>query len=101
VDVAAPDHDPLVPLSCLVPLGSGALADGHRILPPKDPFPPKMNRQRVGAELVIHVMRPGSIRGSVPRADLDVGREAGMATQGLGAVGAALPGSVSGEAGGC
>jgi hypothetical protein len=46
----------------------------------------------VGAELVIHVMRPGSIRGSVPRADLDVGREAGMATQGLGAVGAVLPG---------
>jgi hypothetical protein len=29
----------------------------------------------VGAELVIHVMRPGCIRGSVRRADRDVGCE--------------------------
>jgi hypothetical protein len=36
----------------------------------------------VGAELVIHAMRPGSIRGSIHRADRDVGREAGKATQG-------------------
>ena len=48
----------------------------------------------VGAELVVHVMRPGNIRVSVPRADRDIGREAGMATQGVGAV---LPGSVFGE----
>jgi hypothetical protein len=53
-----------------------------------------------GAELVIHVMRPGNIRGSVHRADRDVGREAGKVMQGVGALGAALPGSVSGEAGG-
>jgi hypothetical protein len=55
----------------------------------------------VGAELVIQVMRPGSIRGSVHRADRGVGREAGKVTQGVGALGAALPGSVFGEAGGC
>jgi len=36
----------------------------------------------VGAELVIHVMRPGNIRVSVHRADRDVGREAGTAMQG-------------------
>jgi hypothetical protein len=39
----------------------------------------------VGAELVIHVMRPGNIRVSVHRADRDVGREAGT-MQGVGAV---------------
>jgi hypothetical protein len=50
-----------------------------------------------GAELVIHVMRPGGIRVSVHRADRDVGREAGTAMQGVGAVGVALPGSVFGE----
>jgi hypothetical protein len=33
----------------------------------------------VGAELVIHVMRPGRTRVSIRRADRDVGREAGMA----------------------
>ena len=33
----------------------------------------------VGAELVIHVMRPGCIRVSARRAGRDVGREAGMA----------------------
>ena len=33
----------------------------------------------VGAELVIHVMRPGSIRVSTRRVDRDVGGEAGMA----------------------
>jgi rhodanese-related sulfurtransferase len=56
---------------------------------------------RVGAELVIHLMRPGSIRGSIPRAARDVGREAGKATPGVEAVAAALPGPVFGEAGGC
>ena len=56
---------------------------------------------RVGAELVIQVMRPGSIRGSVHRADRGVGREAGKVTQGVAALGAALPGPVFGEAGGC
>jgi hypothetical protein len=35
----------------------------------------------VGAELVIHVMRPGRIRVSGHRADRDVGGKAGMATQ--------------------
>jgi hypothetical protein len=55
----------------------------------------------LGAELVIHLMRPGSIHGSVPRADRDVGREAGKVTQGVGVAGAVLPGSVFGEAGGC
>jgi hypothetical protein len=35
----------------------------------------------VGAELVIHVMRPGCIRVSARRADRDVGGEAGMALQ--------------------
>jgi hypothetical protein len=55
----------------------------------------------VGAELVIHVMRPGSIRGSVPRADRGVGREAGKATQGVESVGVALPGSAFGEVDGC
>jgi len=54
----------------------------------------------VGAELVIHVMPPGNIRGSVHQADRDVGREAGRVTQGVEAVGAALPGSVFGEADG-
>jgi hypothetical protein len=34
---------------------------------------------RVGAELVIHVMRPGCIRVSTHRADRDVGGGAGMA----------------------
>ena len=33
----------------------------------------------VGAELVIHVMRRGRIRGSTRRVGRDVGREAGMA----------------------
>ena len=32
----------------------------------------------MGAELVIHVMRPGRIRVSTRRADRDVGAEAGM-----------------------
>jgi hypothetical protein len=36
---------------------------------------------RVGAELVIHVMRPGRIRVSTRRADRDVGGEAWMAPQ--------------------
>jgi hypothetical protein len=53
----------------------------------------------VGAELVIHVRRPGNIRVSVHRADRDVGCEAGTAMQGVGAVGAALPGSVFGGGG--
>jgi limonene-1,2-epoxide hydrolase len=35
----------------------------------------------VGAELVIHVMRPGRIRVSTRRADRDVAGEAGMAMQ--------------------
>jgi hypothetical protein len=35
----------------------------------------------VGAELVIHVMRPGCIRVSTRRAGRDVRREAGMAMQ--------------------
>jgi len=47
----------------------------------------------VGAELVIHLMRPGNIRGSVHRADRDVGLEAGKATQGVGVLGAALVGA--------
>ena len=51
----------------------------------------------VGAELIIHLMRPGNIRGSVHRADRDVGLEAGKATQGVEALGAALPGPVFGE----
>ncbi len=33
----------------------------------------------VGAELNIHVMRPGRIRVSIHRADRDVGRDTGMA----------------------
>ena len=37
--------------------------------------------QRVSAELVIRVMRPGCIRVSTRRADRDVRREAGMAMQ--------------------
>jgi hypothetical protein len=57
-------------------------------------------RNPVGVELVIHVMRPGNIRVSVHRADHDVGREVGTATPEVGAVGAALPGSGSGEADG-
>jgi hypothetical protein len=36
-------------------------------------------RMPVGAELVIHVMRPGRIRVSAHRADRDVADEAGMA----------------------
>ena len=56
---------------------------------------------RVGAELVIHLMRSGNIRGSGRRAGRGVGREAGKATQGVGAVVAALPGPGFGEAGGC
>jgi hypothetical protein len=51
----------------------------------------------VGVELVIQVMRPGNIRVSVRRVDRVIGREAGMVTQGVGAVGRALPGSVFGE----
>jgi hypothetical protein len=35
----------------------------------------------VGAELVIHVMRPGCIRISTRRADRDVAGESGIATQ--------------------
>ena len=35
----------------------------------------------VGAELVIHVMRPGHIRVSTRRADRDVEGKAGMAPQ--------------------
>jgi hypothetical protein len=35
----------------------------------------------VGAELVIHVMRPGHIRVSTRQADRDVAGEAGMAMQ--------------------
>jgi hypothetical protein len=35
----------------------------------------------VGAELAIHVRRPGRIRVSIRRADRDVGDEAGMAMQ--------------------
>ena len=34
----------------------------------------------VGAELVVHIMRPGNIRVSVHRVDRDVEREAGKAT---------------------
>jgi hypothetical protein len=56
---------------------------------------------RVGAELVIHLMRPGNIRGSIHRADRDVGREAGKAPQGVAVLGAARPGPGLGEAGGC
>jgi len=68
-----------------------------------NPAPAAIARPKppVGAELVIHLMRPGCIRGSVHRADRDVGREAGKATPGVEAVGAARPGSVFGEAGGC
>jgi hypothetical protein len=33
VDVAAPQHDPLVLLPCLVPLGSGAWTGAHRCPP--------------------------------------------------------------------
>jgi hypothetical protein len=51
----------------------------------------------VGAELVVHVMRPGNIRVSAHRADHDVGREAGRVTPGVEAVRAVLPGAVSGE----
>ncbi len=40
---------------------------------------PQCRDDPVGAELVIHVMRAGRIRGSIRRADRDVGREAGMA----------------------
>jgi hypothetical protein len=54
----------------------------------------------VDAELVLHVMRPGNIRASVHRADRDVGREAGAAAQRVGALGVALPGSVSGASDG-
>jgi hypothetical protein len=39
------------------------------------------HRPPVGAELVIHVMRPGRIRVSTRRADRDVGGKAGMAMQ--------------------
>ena len=47
----------------------------------------------VGAELVIHFMRPGYIRVSVHRADRDVGREAGTARRGAGEGGAVLVGA--------
>jgi transposase len=56
--------------------------------------------QPVGAELVIHLMRAGSIRGSVLRADRGVGCGVGKVTQGVGAAGAALLGAVFGVAGG-
>lgn len=57
--------------------------------------------QPVGAELVIHLMPPGNFRGSIHRADRDVGPEAGKATQGVEAVAAALPDPGFAEAGGC
>jgi hypothetical protein len=48
-----------------------------------DDLPKPMNRVGpVGAEFVVHVMRPGNIRVSVHRADRDVGREAETAMQG-------------------
>jgi hypothetical protein len=46
------------------------------------------------------LMRPGNIRGSIHRADRDVGREVGKATQGVEVVAAVLPGPVFGEADG-
>jgi hypothetical protein len=46
----------------------------------------------VGAELVIHVMRPGCIRVSARRADRDVGGEAGMAPQVVVVTSVVLPG---------
>lgn len=59
---------------------------------------PLYSLHAMGAELVIHVMRPGYIRVSVHRADRDVGREAGTARRGRERGGAVLPGSVFGEA---
>jgi hypothetical protein len=48
---------------------------------------------RVGAELVIHVMRPGFICVSTRRADRDVGGEAGMAPQAVVVTSMVLPGA--------
>jgi hypothetical protein len=62
-------------------------------------FPDHHRLEPVGAELVIHVMRPGNIRVSAHRADRDVGREARTTMQAVGAVGAALPDSVFGGGG--
>jgi hypothetical protein len=50
----------------------------------------------VGAELVIHVMRPGRIRVSARRVDRDVGGEAGMAMQVVVAISVVLLGSERG-----
>jgi hypothetical protein len=53
---------------------------------------PVFGTHPVGAELVIHVMRPGCIRVSARRADRDVGGEAGMAPQVVVVTSVVLPG---------
>jgi hypothetical protein len=54
----------------------------------------------VGAELLIHVMRPGCIRVSTRRADRDVGGKAGMAMQAVVGTSVVLLGSGRGAGGG-
>ena len=54
----------------------------------------------VGAELVIHVRRPGRIRVSTRRADRDVGDEAGMVMPVVVVTSVVMPGAGRGAGGG-